>query len=341
MNPPLHYIGVDIADQTFSATHYSSAEQKYSKHQTLANTPAGFEEFEAWFKKRGVDSTNTVVCMEATGVYAEQLCYWLCAKGYPVSVEAPHKTKRAFHPLGAKSDPIDSRQLAEYAWRFFDQLAFWKPSEALIEQVRVLLTTREQLTGQMTANQNALSAISRKVVRTILAEQSFLDTIRHLKEQIKKIDQALDQLISNHPTIGPMVSLLLTIPGVGRLLTAHLMVISQGFTRSLEPRRIASYLGMCPLEHSSGTSVRKNASSRGIGPDIIRKLLHLAARSLRTHHQQFRHYFERKVQAGKAKRLALNNIANKLLRIICAVLRTKSPYLADYRSVNPRILKNA
>ena len=211
----------------------------------------------------------------------------------------------------------------------------------LIEQVHVLLTTREQMTRQMTANQNALSAISRKVVRTILAEQSFLDTIRHLKEQIKKIDHALDQLISQHPTIGPMITLLLTIPGGRRLLATHLMVISQGFTQPLESRHISSYLGLCPLEHSSGSSVRKKSSSRGIGPDIVRKLLHLAARSLRTHHQHFRHYFERKVQAGKAKRLALNNIANKLLRIICAVIRTQTPYLADYRSVNPRVLKNA
>lgn len=341
MNPPLHYIGLDIADRTFAATDYSAAEQKYSKAQTFSNDPAGFSATEAWFKKCGADPENTVVCMEATGVYTERLCYWLCAKGYRVAVEAPHKTKRAFHPLGAKSDPIDSRQIAEYAWRFFDQLSFWKPSEELIEQVRVLLTTREQMISQMTANKNALLAISRKVVRTILAEQSFTDTIRHLKEQIKKLDQALDQLISNHPTIGPKIILLLTIPGVGRLLAAHLMVISQGFTKTLEPRRVSAYLGLCPLEHSSGTSVRKNASSRGIGPDIMRKLLHLAARSLRTHHQQFRHYFERKVQAGKAKRLALNNIANKLLRIICAVLRSQSPYLADYRSVNPRVLQNA
>ena len=143
MNPPLHYIGVDMADQTFTTTHYTAIDQKYSKHQTLANAPIGFDEFEAWFKKRGADPDNTVICMEATGVYAEQLCYWLCAKGYRVSVEAPHKTKRAFHPLGAKSDPIDSRQLAEYAWRFFDQLSFWKPSEEMIEQVRVLLSTRE------------------------------------------------------------------------------------------------------------------------------------------------------------------------------------------------------
>ena len=341
MNTPLHYLGVDIADQTFAATQYSAAEQKYSKPQTFPNDPPGFNELESWFKKRGADPSNTVVCMEATGVYAERLCYWLCAKGYRVVVEAPHKTKRAFHPLGAKSDPIDSRQIAEYAWRFFDQLSFWKPSDELIEQVRVLLTTREQMTRQMTANQNALSAISRKVVRIILAEQSFLDTIRHLKEQIKKIDAALEQLISKHPTIGPTITLLLTVPGVGRLLAAHLMVMSQGFTQTLEPRRIASYLGMCPLEYSSGSSVRKNASSRGIGPDIMRKLLHLAARSLRTHHHQFRHYFEQKVQAGKANRLALNNIANKLLRIVCAVLRTRTPYIPGYRSVNPRVLQNA
>lgn len=60
--------------------------------------------------------------------------------------------------------------------------------------------------------------------------------------------------------------------------------------------------------------------------------------SVRTHHAQFREYFLRKIAEGKSKQLVLNNIANKLLKIMCAVLRTQTPYIPNYQSVNPKLL---
>jgi transposase len=341
MNSTPHVIGVDIASETFDATLYTTEAQTYSKAHHFDNAWEGFEAFQGWLNRQGVEPAGAIVCLEATGVYAEAFCYWLIAKGYRVSVEAPHKVKRAFHPLGAKSDPLDSRQIAEYAYRFYDQLPFWQPPEALLEQVKTLLSTREQLTAQSTASQNALQALQRKVVRTYLAEETLRSTFAHVKEQIRKIDEALKHLLTNHPTLNAGVALLLSIPSVGWLLAAHWAVLSQGFQTSLEPRRVAAYLGICPLEHTSGTSVKFRALSRHVGPPAMRKLLHLAARSLRVHHPDFKNYFLRKVQGGKPKTLALNNIANKLLRVMCAVIRTQTSYVAGYKSVNPLLLKTA
>jgi len=61
--------------------------------------------------------------------------------------------------------------------------------------------------------------------------------------------------------------------------------------------------------------------------------------SSRKHQVSFKHYFLRKTQEGKAKRLVLNNIENRLLKIICAVIRTRTPYIPGYRSVNPVLLQ--
>jgi transposase len=336
-----HVVGVDIAAETFDATLYTTLSQSYSKARHFDNSLEGFEAFGAWLKREGVEPDQTIICMEATGVYAEAFCYWLIAQGHRVAVEAPHKVKRAFHPLGAKSDPVDSRQIAEYAYRFFDQLTFWQAPEALLEQIKTLLSTREQLTAQSTASQNALQALQRKVVRTYLAEETMRSTLVHVKEQIRKIDEAIKNLIKNHPTVNAGVMLLLTIPGVGWLLAAHWAILSQGFQKVLEARPVAAHLGICPLERTSGTSVKFRALSRHIGPPTMRKLVHLAARTLRVHHQDFKAYFLRKVEGGKPKTLVLNNIANRLLRIMSAVVRTQTPYIAGYKSVNPLLLKNA
>jgi transposase len=79
--------------------------------------------------------------MEATGVYSEALAYFVHANGYRIAVEPPLKVKRAFDTCGHKSDAVDSRQIAEYACRCVDELAFWQPKAAILEQIKVLLTT--------------------------------------------------------------------------------------------------------------------------------------------------------------------------------------------------------
>jgi len=338
MQLPQHLVGVDMAAESFTLTAYDSVSKVYQKHQTLANTPDGLAELQAHLDEHGMRPANTIFCVEATGVYVELLAYFLASKGYRLAIEAPHKTKRAFYPLGAKSDPLDSRQLAEYAYRFFDQLPFWNPSTVIVEQLRVLLSTREQLTRQSTASKNALLAIRCKVVRTPPAELAFVSIIDYLKTQIKQIDLEIKKRSSSDPTFGPLIALIMTVPGVGILLAAHLLILSEGFTKPLEPRSIASHLGICPLPYQSGTSVHRRSKSRGGGHSILRKLLYLAAMSSRTHDQNFKHYFLRKVEQGKAKSLVLNNIENRLLKIICAVIRTKTPFIAGYKSVNPIFL---
>ena len=74
---------------------------------------------------------------------------------------------------------------------------------------------------------------------------------------------------------------------------------------------------------------------------LRRPLLFLAALSLRTHNPSFRTYFQRKKDAGKPAKLVINNIANKLLKIVVAVVRTDTAFIPGYRSINPRLLKPA
>ena len=61
--------------------------------------------------------------------------------------------------------------------------------------------------------------------------------------------------------------------------------------------------------------------------------------SLRTHQKHFKQYYFRKKEQGKSGRLILNNIENRLLKIMCAVIRTNTPYITDYKSLNPMFLK--
>jgi cobalamin biosynthesis protein CbiD len=67
----------------------------------------------------------------------------------------------------------------------------------------------------------------------------------------------------------------------------------------------------------------------------------LAARSVVMHNADFKKYYLRKLAEGKAKKLVLNNVANKLIKIACAMVKNNSRYESAYRSINPMCLISA
>jgi transposase len=251
------------------------------------------------------------------------------------------KVKRAFHPEGHKSDPVDSCQISEYAYRFWDELRLWTPRTEILEQTQTLLNTREQFVVEKTGLKNALTALKRKVIRTPLAEKTYEKAIEELKEHIQQLEEEIKRLIKQNSDFSSIVTLLKSIPGVGLLLAAHMLIVFQSAPEPCTSRSLAAYIGICPYEDKSGTSLQHKSTSRHYGPPALRKLLFLAALSLRTHNQKFLAYFLRKTQEGKAKQLVINNIANKLLKIMVAVINSQTEYIPNYRSINPALLKRA
>lgn len=128
MNRIAYFIGIDIAADDFTAAILTTPDKPFHVRETILNCADGFRSFEQWLASHKVTLRNSVVCLEATGVYGEALCYYLAAKGYRVAVEPPLKVKRAFDQSGHKTDAVDSRQIAEYAYRFADELNFWQPN---------------------------------------------------------------------------------------------------------------------------------------------------------------------------------------------------------------------
>jgi transposase len=343
MDKPQFFVGIDIASATFTSA-VGAMDGKWQiivRPETFGNEYDSFAKYLKWLREHGVQPENSVICMEATGVYNEVLAHFLVANRYTVAIEPPLKVKRAFKPAGHKSDPVDSTQIAVYAYRFWDELSPWAPRKDILEQIKTLLTVREQLVVHRAGHLNALHALKRKAIRTSLAETIHDQTILELKKHIQEVETEIQRLIDQDPDFRSMVRLLISVPGVGLLLAAHMLVIFQSATQLCSPKSLAAYIGICPYDDSSGSSVKHTPTSRHYGPPVLRKLLCLGARSISTHNLHFRSYFLRKIQEGKPKRLVINNIANKLLDIMVAVVRSKTPYIPNYRSVSPGLLKSA
>ena len=336
-----NYIGIDIASETLTATIFHSPQDEKITKESIPNTIEGFQMMRDWFKSQNVSWDNAIICMEATGVYGEALTHYLVSQNFSVAVEPPLKVKRAFYPHGHKNDRVDSVQIAEYAYRFFDQLRFWRPLDENIERLKHFLSLREGLVKQSVAIQNSLKAYQNH----LLKDQSLVEiqqkNLSQIKEHIAAVDGHIKSLINQNPSLHQLSVFLVSLCGVGVLLSAYMLVMTNGFQNITHYKQFAAFLGICPFEFKSGKSINKQSHCRPFGPNYAKKLFHLAARSVATHRPEFRKYYLRKIEQGKSKSLVLNNIANKLVKISFALVRDRQSYIKGYRSISPLVLQNA
>lgn len=330
-----NYVGIDIAAETFAASIYQSPESPILTKEDLHNSPTGFEVLIGWLKQHKLSAKNSIICMEATGVYSEAITYYLTAKGFSVTVEPPLKVKRAFEISGHKTDAVDSKQIAEYAYRFKDELRIWEPKKEIVEKIKQLLVTREQFVKQKVTISNELYAYKKHVVQVPLIIKALRDSLDQTNKHIVTIEKELNRYIKKDKDIFKRTNTLESISGFGTLLSANIIAITDDFNQMPGYKTLAAFIGIAPYKHRSGSSIRKKDRSRKYGPSRARKLLRLAAQSVATHDKTFRKYYLRKIAEGKAKSLVLNNIANKLLKLAYTMVKNDTNYIKNYKSVHP------
>ena len=152
------------------------------------------------------------------------------------------------------------------------------------------------------------------------------DEVRRLEDQINDLERQLAALAKQLP----LVAHLRTIPGVG-LLTATALVACVGEVRRFPSGRyFASYLGLTPKEHSSGSRRRLGAISKQ-GDRYLRTLLIHGARSVlwRAKSQPTPDAFRTWALALERRRghnKAAVAVANKLARMIWRIWQSDRPF---------------
>lgn len=336
MSAYLYHIGIDVSKDSFDAGMFTSTTQPRLHLGQFANSDEGLKQFRQRLTTHKIVNNHAIFCVEATGVYSQLICYHLHKCGYKVCLEAPLKIKRAFPIKTHKTDAIDALHIAEYAYRYCDRLQEWKPKSQLINHLETWLTLREQIVTQKTAMSNLIQALKRKVGGAEKTIQKCQEIIDFQTRQLDECETEIFQLAAENSDFARTVERLDAIPGIGKLTAVNLAVVTHHNPPLMQYTKLAAYIGICPYQRESGTSLSKPARISNLGPPRLRKLLHLCARSLCTHNKTFRAYYLRKLNEGKPKKLVINNAANKLLRIVCAVLNNNKPFIENYLSVHPK-----
>lgn len=339
MLKPKFVLGCDISSETFVCSFLKDTDNIVLEPKEFANNLSGFESCLKELKALGMSSKDILVCMEHTGVYSESLSYYFNDQGITVVLESGAKIKKSFKLLTHKTDELDSIAIAEYAFRFYDRLESWEPRVSAAEKVKSLLSSRELFVKQRVALKNALRAYERKVEQNDMLPREYKKHIIQLGETIIALEKEMETIIRENIYWRAKIHNLRTVRGVGKVMTYNIFVLSNAFSTELDHKKLAAYLRICPYQYQSGSSIKKRPKSPKYGPEIMRKLLHLAARTLSINDNDFKSYYLRKKEEGKPGMLVLNNIANKLLKLICAIANSDKPFIPNYRSLNPILLK--
>ena len=150
------------------------------------------------------------------------------------------------------------------------------------------------------------------------------DQLRFLHSKILRCTRQMNQIAR----LEKRVALLRTIPGVGPI-TASAIVATVGSGKQFNNgREFAAWLGLTPLNKSSGGKERLGHISK-MGDQYIRRLLVLGMtsriRSIKTEPKKFDPWFA-DILERKPSRVAAIAMANKTARIMWAVLTRNEPY---------------
>lgn len=270
-------------------------------------------------KQLKVEITEHLFCMEHTGKYGHAFLSASALEKAKVWVELPIQIKRSQGLVRGKTDQWDAARIAQYAYRFADKAVFWKPAEKTIQDIKELQVKRSRL----------VKAHS-QLIQENKSDPLFKKPLLALKQAIQDIELKMEQLLEKNEVARHQYELLKTVPGIGKPTAMALIVVTNGFTRLTESRKLSCYAGLAPFPYSSGSSVKGRTKVSKMGDMKLKVLLNLSAWNAIRSISAFKDYFKRKVGEGKHKLSVINAVRNKLLALALSVIKRNSPFIKEY-----------
>ena len=204
----------------------------------------------------------------------------------------------------------------------------WTPASPAQQHLRALLTARETLVQERLRLRNRQHAAGYTASQALVIELQ-APVLAAIEAQIAHIDRELTKLAAAATPLGAQLRLVATIPGLG-LTTAGVLLASLPLDRLETARQVAAYVGLCPQERTSGSSIRGRGHSSPLGPASLRKALYLPASVAMRCNPALRVFADRLRARGKRPKIVITAVMRKLLLLAWTLLRTGQPFSATH-----------
>lgn len=257
------------------------------------------------------------IVLEATGGLEVVVSGALATAGLPVAVVNPRHVRDFARATGrlAKTDALDAQILAQFAEAV--RPACRPLRDASTQQLAALMTRRRQLVEMLTAEKNRYGSAACEMRLQIQQHIEWLQ--RHLAQ----LDQELTGAVQASPIWREHDELLQSVPGIGPVVTRTLLAELPELG-TLTHKQIAALVGVAPLNRDSGTFRGKRMVWGGRA--TVRAALYMGALVAARHNRVLKAFYQRLRQAGKAPKVALTACMRKLLTMLNALLKHRTPW---------------
>jgi len=310
--PDAVVVGIAVATMALDVAVRPRREQRQRSHDA-----AGMAELVAWLQV----VHPAVIVREATGGNEAPVVAAVGLAGWPVAVVNPRPVRDLARARGqlAKTDRLDAP-----VWAHFAAALHPVPRplpDAQAPELAALVERRRPLVAMRTAEQRRLAVTHSARVRAHMQVH-----LAWRDGEVADVDVELPCLVRASPLWRAQEDLLRRVPGIGpiiaRALLADLPEVGQ-----LAHAQIAALVGVAPLTRESG--MWRGRRSVWGGRAAVRTALSMGTLRATRCNPMIRHFYDRLLAAGKAKKVALVACRHKLLTILNAMVKHQTPWQAQ------------
>jgi len=290
------YIGIDVAKATLELSPFGKGKT------SIENTRAGIASL---LRRAQKADTPVMLCCEATGGYEKLLIRMALEQDVPIALLNAKAVRDFAKSKGilAKTDRIDALVIKGFAQqnspRLIESPTQWQ------EELKALVSRREALILMREAERNRLDPIPEKsVVKSIRRLQ------KHLDKEVKSIEEAVEELIANHPALKKIMKRLQQVKSIGPKTAQTLIAVLPELGKATD-KQIVALAGLAPYTNESGTyrGLRRIQGGRA----QARRVLYMAALVAIVHNPILKEFYWRLKERGKPSKVALTAVMRKLV----------------------------
>lgn len=322
-------VGLDMSKLTLDAFIHTT-----QKHAKFSNNEEGFKKLIKWvFKNSQYKKVEVYFLLEHTGKYAIEVVNYLSKKSFLFNRIPALVIKKSMGVVRSKSDKLDAKVIAKYAYRIRDEITETGTFNLSIQQLQSLTGMMENLVKKRAGLKSSLkenqSIPLLKKIKSLISIPKRL--IKQLDIEIKNLKKEIFEIIKNDENLAKIYRLITSIKGIGPKTAIQVIIYTEGFTKFLNARKFASFCGIAPFPNQSGTSLNGKTKVSNFANKKLKTLLHMCARSAIQHCPEMRQFYNRRIGIGKHSMSTINIVRNKLVSRMFAVIKRGTPYVEIYK----------
>lgn len=331
--------GIDISKDSFTVcfgTMDESLEQKISKSFTYSNDKKGFKKlvkstsFIDVFRSENSEVPPWFV-LEATGVYYENLAYFLSENNFRVSVILPNKIKNFFKTLENKSktDSLDAKAITQFGLE--KALKQWVAPTLIFKKLKELTRERISTNEILTQLKNRKHAKDHSHDPNDESVKRLEKQILFFEKQLKPIEQEIKDLVKSDNDLNNKIKKIMTIKGVGLITVVSIIAETNGFNLIENYKQLTSYAGLDVVQNQSGYHTGKTRISKK-GNRYLRNAVYLPAICASRFNEILKPLYIRLCISKNNKKIAIIAVARKLLILVYTLWKKNQEFIPHFKS---------